>query len=61
MAINMGAQRVYLSHWDDFTTPLSSSLQWMPGGRRTIKRFIHSAQGTGLAVEVLPYGQEIEA
>jgi L-ascorbate metabolism protein UlaG (beta-lactamase superfamily) len=59
MAIDLGAGKVLLSHWDDFTTPLSDHLRWMLGSRRIVKRILDQAQESDLEIEVLPYNKAI--
>jgi len=59
MALDVDARRVFLSHWDDFTTPLCNPLRWMPGSQRIVKRCMRQARSNDIAVEVLPYGEEI--
>jgi L-ascorbate metabolism protein UlaG (beta-lactamase superfamily) len=60
MAVETGAKRIYLSHWDDFTIPSSSVLRCMPGTHRAVKRIIDYAYESDIQVQVLPYGEVIQ-
>lgn len=58
--IQPGIQRVYLSHWDDFTQPFSPTCGRIPGCQRTLRHIRRlAAQQSSLSIELLQPGEQI--
>jgi L-ascorbate metabolism protein UlaG (beta-lactamase superfamily) len=56
-----GIRQIYLSHWDDFTRPLKTPMQPLPGIRKTLQQLQRmAASGPDFSFELLQPNQWID-
>lgn len=57
--VSTGAEKVYLSHWDNFFIPVGQGLKPMGLAERTIRRFTQLGKYYGQSVSVLSYAEPL--
>ncbi|MFP4474565.1 MAG: MBL fold metallo-hydrolase [Desulfatibacillaceae bacterium] len=50
----VGADCVYLTHWDNFALPLDQPVRWLKHAHRSVDFFLEAAKGSGKRVRLLP-------
>ncbi len=59
VAVKSGAQKLWLSHWDQFTRPLAASLRPIGLAPRTVEKIKQLGDASGLSVRVLPFNEPL--